>query len=184
MEYYIKLPIDESFIRNLKVDDVLFISGIIITARDQVHKKIQDMVLQRLNFPNYFEQIYGAAIYHCGPLIIKDPENLNQWVLKSAGPTTSARMNPYYQTVSKALKSRIVIGKGGMDIKGWNEIPAVYCIFPGGVGALTAKFIKKIKGVEMMEFGIPEALWIFECEKFGPLIVAIDTHGNSIISEN
>ncbi len=184
MEYHIKLPIDEEFVRNLKVDDILYISGTVITARDQVHKKIQDWVFHHHPLPNYFDALYGSAIYHCGPLIIKDPHNPSHWILKSAGPTTSARMNPYYQTVSKALKSRIVIGKGGMDTKGWNEIPAVYCIFPGGVGALAAKFIKNINGVEMIEFGIPEALWIFECEEFGPLIVAIDTHGNSIISEN
>ena len=184
MEYHIKLPIDDDFVRNLKVDDVLYISGVIITARDQVHKKIQDWVEQQHDLPEYFNSIYGAAIYHCGPLIIKDPKNPTKWILKSAGPTTSARMNPYFAKVSKALKSHIVIGKGGMNAKGWDIIPAVYCIFPGGVGALTAKFIKEIRGVEMIEFGIPEALWILECEEFGPLIVAIDTNGNSIISEN
>jgi tartrate/fumarate subfamily iron-sulfur-dependent hydro-lyase beta chain len=183
MEYHVTLPLTDEFVKSLKIDDVLYISGTVITARDQVHKTIQDWVKNNSTFPKFVEDILGSAIYHCGPLIIKDSLDQNSWVVKSAGPTTSARMNPFYKTVAKALKSHIVIGKGGMNQEGWGEIPAVYCIFPGGVGALAAKFIEKIIGVEMLEFGIPEALWIFECKEFGPLLVSIDTHGNSIFKK-
>jgi len=60
------------------------------------------------------------------------------------------------------------------------EFGAVYAAFTGGAGALAAKAIKRVLGVEWLDLGMPEAMWIFEVEDFGPLIVAIDTHGNNL----
>ena len=57
---------------------------------------------------------------------------------------------------------------------------AVYCAFTGGAAVLAAKAVKKVKGVEWLDLGTPEALWIFEVEEFGPLTVGIDSHGNNL----
>ncbi|MEM2572818.1 MAG: fumarate hydratase C-terminal domain-containing protein, partial [Candidatus Jordarchaeales archaeon] len=55
--------------------------------------------------------------------------------------------------------------------------------FPGGAGILAASKIKGIVGVEWMDLGMPEALWIFEVKSFGPLVVAIDSHGRSLYTK-
>jgi tartrate/fumarate subfamily iron-sulfur-dependent hydro-lyase beta chain len=61
---------------------------------------------------------------------------------------------------------------------------AVYGAFTGGAGVLAAKSIKKVKTVEWLaELGMPEALWVFEVEEFGPLTIAIDSHGNNLYEE-
>jgi tartrate dehydratase beta subunit/fumarate hydratase class I family protein len=30
---------------------------------------------------------------------------------------------------------------------------------------------------------MPEAMWVFEVEEFGPLTVAIDSHGNNLFTD-
>jgi fumarate hydratase subunit beta len=45
---------------------------------------------------------------------------------------------------------------------------------------LAAKAIKRVKGVEWLDLGMPEALWILEVDEFGPLVVAIDACGRNL----
>jgi fumarate hydratase subunit beta len=42
--------------------------------------------------------------------------------------------------------------------------------------------VKNVKGVEWCDLGVPEAMWIFEVQDFGPMVVAIDSHGNNLFS--
>ncbi len=100
----------------------------------------------------------------------------------AVGPTTSMRMNPYQADVI-ALGPKIVIGKGGMDdtvreslIK--NE--ALYVVATGGCAALYVDAVKEIESVDWLDLGMPEAIWNLKVENFGPLIVAMDAHGNSL----
>jgi fumarate hydratase class I len=101
----------------------------------------------------------------------------------SAGPTTSIREEPYQYDVIKNYGIRGVIGKGGMGPKtlaACKEFGAVYLHAVGGAGALTAASVKKVKNVYMLEeFGVPEAFWEIEVEKF-PAIVTMDSHGKSL----
>ena len=177
-EYHVKLPLDTKFIESLKVEDVLYIDGVIMTARDQAHQRILKLLDTQEAIPEKLQQMKGGVLYHCGPVIIKDKRA--NWKLISAGPTTSARLNPFNAEVCKQLGIKVVIGKGGMENENWGDIPAVYCVFPGGVGALFQRFITEIKSVLWLDLGMPEAIWFLECNKFGPLLVGIDTHGNSI----
>ena len=81
---------------------------------------------------------------------------------------------------------RIVVGKGGMGAKtadAMRRFGAAYCNFTGGAAVLAAKSIKKVKGVEWLDLGIPEAVWILEVENFGPLTVAIDSLGQNLHSQ-
>jgi len=81
----------------------------------------------------------------------------------------------------------MVIGKGGMGSKtaeACREHGAVYCTFTGGVAVLAARAIKSVRDVIWLdELGTTEAMWVFEVEKFGPLVVAIDSHGNNLTEE-
>jgi len=60
---------------------------------------------------------------------------------------------------------------------------AVYCAFTGGTAVLAAKAIKRVKSVEWLDLGAPEAMWVFEVSEFGPLLVAIDSHGNNLFKD-
>ena len=177
----LRTPISEADVCKLKVNDVLYISGMIVTVRDGSHKKALDLHHEGKKLPIELE---GLAIFHCGPIVRK--EN-GKWVVVAAGPTTSMRMDQSEDEFIKAFKVRVVIGKGGMGEKttdAMKEYGAVYAAFTGGAGALAAKAIKNVKTVEwLQDLGMAEALWVFEVEEFGPLTVAIDSHGKNLFEE-
>jgi len=178
--YKLKTPISETEARNLKVNDVLYITGTVVTARDQAHKRALEYAKQGKPLPVKLE---GLALFHCGPVMRKQGE---QWVAVAAGPTTSTRLEPFETELIEKFKIRVVIGKGGMGEKTANAMAkygAVYCAFTGGTAVLAAKAIKRVKSVEWLDLGAPEAMWVFEVSEFGPLLVAIDSHGNNLFKD-
>jgi len=108
-----------------------------------------------------------------------------KWIAVAAGPTTSTRMDIFEDEFIKNFKVRVVIGKGGMGKKttdAMQKYGVVYGAFTGGAAVLAAKTIKNVRGVEWFDLGMPEAMWIFGVEEFGPLAVAIDSHGNNLFA--
>lgn len=178
--YKFKTPISEEEIRKLKVNDVLYVTGTIVTARDQAHRRALEYFKQGKPLPINLE---GLAVFHCGPVVSKEGE---KWIAVAAGPTTSTRMDIFEDEFIKNFKVRVVIGKGGMGKKTTDAMAkygAVYGAFTGGAAILAARAIKNVKNVEWLDLGTPEAMWIFEVEEFGPLAVAIDSHGNNIFMD-
>jgi len=178
--YKLRTPISEEDIRKLRVNDVLYISGTIVTARDQAHRRALEFYKQGKPLPINLE---GLAVFHCGPLMGKEGD---KWIIVSAGPTTSTRMEVFEDEFIEKFKVRVIIGKGGMGAKtteAMKKYGAVYGAFTGGAGVIAAQSVKDIKGVEWFDLGMPEALWILEVEEFGPLTVAIDSHGNNLFEE-
>lgn len=175
----LQTPIAEQEIRKLSVGDTVSLSGIVVTARDAAHKL---MVEEKPDFIR--EVLQGSVIYHCGPVVKKDEKG--KWSFVSAGPTTSAREEPYQSTVIGEYGVRGVIGKGGMGPKtaeGLQKYGAVYFHAVGGAGTLIANSVKKVLTVHKLEeFGTPEAFWVIEVEDF-PLVVTMDAHGGSLHKE-
>ena len=175
--YKLKTPISEEDVRRLRANDVIYVTGTILTARDSAHKRALDYYKQGKKMPINPQ---GLAVFHCGPIVKKEND---EWTIVAAGPTTSTRMDLFEDEFIKNYKVRVVIGKGGMGKKttdAMKKYGAVYGAFTGGAAVLAAKAIKDVKNVEWFDLGMPEALWILEANGFGPLIVAIDSHGNSI----
>jgi len=174
----IKLPASEQDMRQLKVGDVVAITGVMMTARDAAHKY---MVEQEA--PEVAEVLKGGMIYHCGPVVKKEGE---RYSFVAAGPTTSIREEPYQATVMKKYGVRGVIGKGGMEQKtldACKELGAVYLSAVGGLATILAKSVKRVLTVHKLEeFGVPEAMWVIEVERF-PAVVTMDSHGRSIHDE-
>ncbi|MEM2994964.1 MAG: FumA C-terminus/TtdB family hydratase beta subunit [Candidatus Bathyarchaeia archaeon] len=178
--YKLQTPISEVEIRKLKVNDVLYITGTIVTVRDQAHKKALEQFKSGKSLPI---RLNGLAIYHCGPIVRREG---SRWVVVAAGPTTSTRMEIFEADFIKNFGVRVVVGKGGMGRKTTDVMAkygAVYGAFTGGAAVLAAKAIKGVKGVEWLDLGMPEAMWVFDVEDFGPLTVAIDSHGNNLYLE-
>ena len=178
--YKLKTPISEEQIRKLKVNDVLCVTGTVVTARDQAHRRALEYFKEGKPLPLNLE---GLAVFHCGPVVAKQGE---KWIAVAAGPTTSTRMDIFEDEFIKNFKVRVVIGKGGMGKKttdAMQKYGVVYGAFTGGAAVLAAKAIKNVRGVEWFDLGMPEAMWIFEVEEFGPLTVAIDSHGNNLFTD-
>ncbi len=178
--YRFKTPLNEEDVRKLRVGDIIYVSGVIVTARDAAHRRMLEYLDKGEELPI---DLRGGVIYHCGPVVRKKD---GEWEVIAAGPTTSARMELYEAEIIEKIGVKIVIGKGGMGEKtaeACRKHGAVYTIFTGGAGALAANAIKKVLKVEWLDLGIPEALWVFEVEDFGPLLVAIDSTGRNLIQE-
>ena len=180
MEYEIKIPPTKEEIKRLKAGDIVYITGIMVTARDEAHKKAIEMHERGEELPVDFSQL---AVFHCGPIMKKN----DGWEVIAAGPTTSSRMELFEDEFIKKFGTKIIIGKGGMGektAKACRKYGAVYCAFTGGAAVLAAQAIKKVRDVFWLdELGMPECLWVFEVERFGPLTVTIDTHGNNLTEE-
>lgn len=175
-KYYLKTPISESEIRKLKVGDVIYITGVVITARDAAHNRALELLGKGENLPVDFN---GLVVYHCGPVVRRIDD---QWEIVAAGPTTSIRMEAYQADFIEKTGVRVIIGKGGMGSKtaeACEKFGAVYAIFTGGAAALASKAMLRVVKVEWIDLGIPEALWVIEVENFGPLMVAIDANGEN-----
>jgi fumarate hydratase subunit beta len=177
--YKFSTPISEEEVRKLRIRDTIFITGTIVTARDAAHRRALEFHKKRKKLPVNLE---GLALFHCGPIAKKEGDS---WRVVAAGPTTSARMDIFEDEFIKNFKVRIVVGKGGMGKKTTDAMKrygAVYGALTGGAAVLAAKSIKQVKSVEWIDLGMPEAMWVLEVENFGPLIVAIDTHGNNLFA--
>ncbi len=165
-------PLTEEEMRDLKVGDVVLLSGMIHTGRDTFHAYHMEH-----DSP---VDLDGGVIYHCGPVMLKQGET---WRVMAAGPTTSAREEPYQADIMKKFGLRAVIGKGGMGAKtlaGLAEHGGVYFNAVGGAAQYCAQTLVSVPGVHYLEeFGVPEAMWHFEARDF-PVFVTMDAHGNSL----
>jgi tartrate/fumarate subfamily iron-sulfur-dependent hydro-lyase beta chain len=176
MEYHVSLPLSSDIIKKLQVNDVLYITGKLFTARDCAHMKMRALKLTDLPFDPS-----GMGLYHCGPLMKR--EN-GRWIAISAGPTTSSRMEDFEDILLDRFGVHLIIGKGGMGErtgKALKKTGSVYTVFPGGAGVLAAEKITTVSQVHWLEeLGMPEAVWVLEVKEFGPLVVAMDSFGHSL----
>jgi fumarate hydratase class I len=170
-EVALRAPLTDSQVRDLKVGDVVLVSGRAYTGRDAVHHHLMT------HEPPV--DLRGAVLYHCGPVVVREGEG---WKVTAAGPTTSIREEPYQADVIRRYGVRAVIGKGGMGPKtlaALKESGAVYLNAIGGAAQFYARTIRSVDGVSWIEFGTPEAMWHLTLEDF-PAIVTMDAHGGSL----
>lgn len=173
-------PLSEESVRELRLGDVVYISGNIYTSRDMAHLKYKQLLEAGEKLPKDF---CGSAIFHAGPVCLKQPDG--SWKLNLIGPTTSIRMEPYAEMVGQ-MGVRAIIGKGGMDedtLKACKKYGYVYLQAAPGCAAKLSAGINRVVDVTYFEMGMPEALWDLEADEFGPLVVGMDTTGNSIYKD-
>jgi len=178
-EVYLTLPVTEQDVRNLNCGDIVYLTGDIFTLRDRGHRKVLDMIERNEKMPIDFSK---HALWHCGPIIVKDDND--KWVLSAAGSTTSSRFSHMCEDFMLKLGLRIIIGKGIMYqqiVDVMQRTGAMMLNTTGGCAALYAEQVEEVIGVHWLEIGMPEAMWMFRVKNMGPLIVSIDSHGESFI---
>lgn len=173
----LRAPLAETEVRALRVGETVTIDGTIITGRDEVHIRALEHAREGRSLP---VDLKGAVIFHAGPIMTKDG---GKWKAIAAGPTTSSRMNSMEPEFIERFGVRAIIGKGGMSqptVDAMAKFGCVYLAFTGGAAVQGAGGITGVRGVEWLDLGMPEAMWILDVKGFGPLTVAIDANGNSL----
>jgi len=173
----LRAPLDERTVRHLKIGDTVYLSGSLITGRDEMH--IRAIEYSKLGKP-VPEGIENSILYHCGPIMVNGAKG---WTAVAAGPTTSARMNTLEPEMIRRFGIRAIIGKGGMSKEvgeAMREVGCVYLAAVGGTAVSLAESIVSVSGMEWADLGMAEAMWRLNVEKMGPLIVAMDSEGGSL----
>jgi fumarate hydratase class I len=173
-EIVLRPPLTEDQVRRLQVGDLVMISGLIYTGRDAVHHH-----LMKHEAP---VSLRDQILYHCGPVVLKDN---GAWRITAAGPTTSSREEPYEADIIGRYGIRAVMGKGGMGdrtLQALKRHGAVYLNAIGGAAQYYARCIEKVEGVDLLDLGIPEAMWHLRVRDF-PAIVTMDAAGHSLHAE-
>jgi len=171
----LKTPLTEREIKKLKIGDIIYLSGKIFTARDKAHKRILEFLKEKKELPF---NLNNGVIFHAGPITIKENK---QWKIFGLGPTTSSRMNSFAKKVISEFKIKAIIGKGGMNKKIFKENKScIYLSMTGGTSAINLKKIKSVEKVYWEDLGLAEAVYKLKVKNFGPLILTIDSKGNSL----
>lgn len=166
----IQTPLSDEVITSLQAGDMVYISGIVYTARDAAHKRLCEMLDAGEPMPFDFE---GQAVYYAGPCPAKPGRPIG-----SVGPTTGGRMDAYTpRLIEQGLKA--MIGKGLRSPEVVDSIKkhtGVYFAAIGGAAALMAKCVKSAEVIAFDDLG-PEAIRRLEVEEL-PVIVVVDCKGN------
>lgn len=172
MDRFISTPISKTEASELRSGDMVYITGIIYTARDAAHKRMQEALDNGEKLP--FD-IKDQMIYYMGPSPARDGRPIG-----SAGPTTASRMDKYAPLLLD-MGLRGMIGKGKRSVEVREAIirnRGVYLAAIGGAGALLSKAISKSEVVAYDDLGT-EAIRRLEVKNF-PAIVVIDSLGNNL----
>ena len=177
--YDITTPVSEQSTRQLRVNDTVTLSGTLFGIRDatQIH------MFDRGRTTRF--DLRGHAVIHTAPNVRKVEQSAQYpagYVPVCVGTTTSARMERFTRPLLSQYGVRMIIGKGGLlddSLAAFQELGGVYLAIVGGTAALETTWIEAIEDVDLDDLN-PESLWKFRIRGFGPLLVAMDSHGSSL----
>ena len=181
MKKILNTPVSDEDLKDIKIGDVIYLNGHIITCRDVAHRRLIELGRE---LP---VDLKGGAIFHAGPIVRKIEGTDDKYEMISIGPTTSMRMEKFEKEFIEQTGVKIIVGKGGMGVNteaGCRENKALHCVFPAGCAVVAATCVEEIEAVHWLDLGMPEALWVSRVKEIGPLIVSIDAEGNNIFEQN
>ncbi len=180
--HVLRPPVTEAQARALRVDDTVTIEGTLYGIRDATLIHIFDRG-RRTRF-----DLSGHAVIHTAPSVKKvavDVANPAGYAPICVGTTTSDRMERFTRPLMRQYGVRLVIGKGGLredSLNAMKELGGAYLAIVGGAAALETTWVEAIEDVDLDDLN-PESLWKFRVKGFGPLVVAMDSHGGSLFAQ-
>ena len=174
-------PIKDADIENIKVGDIIYLTGHITTCRDVAHRRV---IEEGRALP---VDVKNGAILHAGPIVRPIKGQEDKFEMVSVGPTTSMRMEKFEEEFIKKTGVKLIVGKGGMGAgtqRACKEHKALFCVFPAGCAVIAATTVEEIEDAQWRDLGMPETLWTNRVKEFGPLIVSIDAKGNNLAEIN
>jgi len=176
------MPITEAQVRALRLNDTVTIEGALFGIRDA-----NQIALFDKGRSTRFD-MRGHAAIHTAPNVRKvEPSAAHPtgYAPICVGTTTSARMERFTRPLIERLGVRLIIGKGGLasaSSQAFAELGGAYLAIIGGTAALETTWVEAIEDVDLDDLN-PESLWKFRVKGFGPLLVAMDSHGGSLYDE-
>ena len=176
MHYEFTPPLTEEDARKLQVNDTVTLRGTLFGIRDATHIHMFDRG-RRTRF-----DMRGHAVIHTAPNVRKTESG---YVPVCVGTTTSDRMERFTRPLMAEYGVRLIIGKGGLrqdSLDSFVKMGGAYLAIIGGTAALETTWVEAIEDVDLDDLH-PESLWKFRVNGFGPLLVAMDSHGASLYSQ-
>ncbi len=173
------MPVSEAQARALRVDDTVTLQGTLYGIRDATQIHMFDRG-RKTRF-----DLAGHAVIHTAPNVRKVEKSAAHpagYAPLCVGTTTSDRMERFTRPLMQQCGVRLVIGKGGLreqSAAAFGELGGAYLAIIGGTAALETTWVEAIEDVDLDDLN-PESLWKFRVRGFGPLLVAMDSHGGSL----
>ena len=173
------MPVTEAQVRSLRVNDTVTLNATLYGIRDASYIALFDK-----GRTTRFD-LRGHAVIHTAPNVKKvtpSAEFPAGYAPVCIGTTTSDRMERFTKQLMTQMGVRLIIGKGGMregSLAAFRELGGAYLAIVGGTAALETTWIEQIEDVDLDDLN-PESLWKFRIRGFGPLLVAMDSHGQSL----
>ena len=180
--YNLPTPVSEADIRKLKINDTVSLQQTLFGIRDATQIHLFDRG-RKTKF-----DLRGHAVIHTAPNVRKVPvsaEFPSGYQPICIGTTTSDRMERFTEPLMSEYGVRMIVGKGGLresSAAAFAKHGGVYLAIIGGTAALETTWIDQIEDVDLDDLN-PESLWKFKINQFGPLLVAMDSHGGSIYQD-
>ncbi|HEX4333267.1 MAG TPA: fumarate hydratase C-terminal domain-containing protein [Usitatibacter sp.] len=177
-----QMPVTEAQARGLRVNDTVTLEGTLFGIRDATQ-----IAMFGKGRTTRFD-MKGHAVIHTAPNVRKvpaSPQDPTGYAPVCVGTTTSARMERFTRPLMKREGVRLIIGKGGLSegsAGAFGDLGGAYLAIIGGTAALETTWIEAIEDVDLDDLN-PESLWKFRVRGFGPLLVAMDSHGGSLYDE-
>ena len=178
----LRMPVSEAQVRALKVDDTVTLEGTLFGIRDATQIHMFDRG-RKTRF-----DLAGHAVIHTAPNVKKVEKSAAHpagYSPSCIGTTTSDRMERFTRPLMLQNGVRLVIGKGGLresSAAAFRELGGAYLAIVGGAAALETTWVEAIEDVDLDDLN-PESLWKFRVRGFGPLVVAMDSHGGSLYAQ-
>ena len=173
------MPVTEEQVRRLRVDDTVTLQQTLFGIRDAT----QIAMFDRGRATRF--DLRGHAVIHTAPNVRRVPPDAAHptgYAPVCIGTTTSDRMERFTRPLMERNGVRIIIGKGGLrdgSLAAFRELGGAYLAIIGGTAALETTWIESIEDVDLDDLN-PESLWKFRIRDFGPLLMAMDSHGSSL----
>ena len=181
-EVRLTTPVSDADIARLQLGDVVFLDGVLYTAREGVYRKVVD---EGCGVPPSVSALTNVN-FHCSPAARVNPDG--SYAVEAVTATASFRFGKSFTRWFERSGSRVIVGKAGLTETAYREyfVPhgAVYLTTVGyGLGATYGRAIKRVVDVHWLaELGIAQALWVLEVEKLGPFLVEGDREGRSLLA--
>ena len=178
----LRAPFSEAQVRALRIDDTVTLEGTLYGIRDatQIH------MFDRSRKTRF--DLAGQAVIHTAPNVKKVDKSAAHpagYAPVCIGTTTSDRMERFTRPLMQQYGVRLVIGKGGLreeSLQALQDLGGAYLAIVGGAAALETTWVEAIEDVDLDDLH-PESLWKFRVRGFGPLVVAMDSHGGSLYAQ-
>jgi L(+)-tartrate dehydratase beta subunit len=181
-EVRLTTPVRDEDIARLKLGDVVFLDGILYTAREGVYRKVVD---EGAGLPPGVAALTNVN-FHCSPAATVKPDGT--YAVEAVTATASFRFGKSFTRWFERSGAKVIVGKAGLTETAYREyfVPngAVYLTTVGyGLGASYGRAIRRVVDVHWLrELGIAQALWVLEVERLGPFLVEGDREGRSLFA--